>query len=94
MLPTATLDGLIVKDPNLHNGRPTIAQTGTTVRAIAIMYKQGYNPEEISSELPLTLAQIYAALTYYHLYTDEIEADILADREEALIQHLAQVTDV
>ena len=34
---------------------------------IAIMYKQGLSPEEINGELPLTLAQIYAALTYYHL---------------------------
>jgi uncharacterized protein (DUF433 family) len=50
------------------------------------MYKQGYSPEDISSELPLSLAQVYAALTYYHLHTEEIERDILADSEENLIQ--------
>lgn len=85
MLNTATLDGLIVKDDNIHNGRPIISGTGSTVRAIAIMYKQGLTPEEITGELPLTLAQVYAALTYYHLHTAEIEADILNDSEEALI---------
>jgi uncharacterized protein (DUF433 family) len=80
------LNGLIIKDSQLHNDRPVIAETGTTVRTIAIMYKQGYSPEEITGELPLALAQIYAALTYYHLHTDEIEADILADSEEKLIE--------
>lgn len=84
MLATKTLDGLIVKSPQLHNGRPVIAGTGTTVRTIAIMYKQGYSPEDITGELPLNLAQIYAALTYYHLHTEEIEADIQADSEETL----------
>jgi len=86
MSATKTLDGLTVKDPQLHNGRPVVAGTGNTVCAIAIMYKQGYSPEEICGELPLSLAQVYAALTYYHLHTDEIEADIVADSEENLIQ--------
>jgi uncharacterized protein (DUF433 family) len=90
MLATQTLDGLIISDPKLHNGRPVVAGTGNTVRAIAIMYKQGYSPEEISGELPLELAQVYAALTYYHLHTEEIEADILADSEENLIQSHSQ----
>lgn len=84
MLATQTLDGLIVKDPQLHSGRPVIAGTGNTVRAIAIMYKQGYSPEDITGELPLSLAQVYAALTYYHLHVSEIESDILSDAEEQL----------
>ena len=85
MLATKTLDGLIAKNPEIHNGRPVIAGTGTTVRAIAIMVKQGYSPEQITGELPVSLAQVYAALTYYHLHTEEIEADIRADSENALI---------
>ena len=85
MLATKTLDGLIVKNPVIHNGRPVLAGTGTTVRSIAIMYKQGYSPEEITGELPLGLAQVYAALTYYHLHIEEIEADIRADSEATLI---------
>lgn len=85
MIATQTLDGLVVRDPKIHHGRPIIAQTGITVRTIAIMYKQGLNPEEMIGELPLNLAQVYAALTYYHLHTAEIEADIQADSEAALI---------
>ncbi len=80
------LDGLIEKDLRIHSGRPVIAGTASTVRAIAIMYKQGLTPEEITTQLPLSLAQVYAALTYYHLHTEEIESDILADSEEALIE--------
>lgn len=85
MTVVATLDGLIVSDPRLHSGRPVIAGTATSVRAIAAMYKLGLSPEEITGELPLTLAQVYAALTYYHTHTEEIETDLLADSEERLI---------
>ncbi len=84
MLATETLEGLIVKNHRIHAGRPVLAGTGTTVRTIAIMYKQGYSPEEITGELPVTLAQVYGALTYYHLHTEEIEADILSDSESRL----------
>jgi uncharacterized protein (DUF433 family) len=86
MLATKTLDELIVIKPKLHNGRPVLAGTGTTVRSIAIMYKQGYSPEEITAELPVNLAQVYAALTYYHLHTEEVEADIRTDSETVLIK--------
>jgi uncharacterized protein (DUF433 family) len=87
------MGGLITRDARLHNGRPIIAGTGNTVRATAFMYRQGHSPEDIAGELPLTLAQVYAALTYYHLHTDEIEADIQADSEEALKSAYAPVID-
>lgn len=84
-LETTELQGLIARDPHIRSGRPVIVGTGISVRAIAIMYKQGLTPEEIAAELPLTPAQVYAAIAYYHLNTTEIEADIAADSEEALI---------
>ena len=69
----------------LIGGRPIIAGTGIQVRTIAGLYKSGLVAEEIATQLPhLNLAQIYAALTYYHLHTAEIEADIEADSEENL----------
>lgn len=80
-----TIDSLIEKNPELRGGRPVIAGTATTVRAIAGLYKLGLDAEEIATQLPhLELAQIYAALTYYHLNVSEIEADIEADSEENL----------
>ena len=86
MLATQALDGLIINNTRIHNGRPVLSGTGTTVRTIAIMYKQGYSPEEITGELPVSLAQVYAALTYYHLHTEDIEADIRSDSERVLIE--------
>ncbi len=80
-----TIDSLIEEKAELRGGRPIIAGTGTTVRTVAGLYKLGLVPEEIATQLPhLNLAQIYAALTYYHLHTQEIEADIEADSEENL----------
>jgi uncharacterized protein (DUF433 family) len=84
-----TIDTLIEHNPKLRGGRPIIAGTGTAVRTIAGLYRLGLVAEEIATQLPhLNLAQIYAALTYYHLHVDEIEADIAADSEEKLKQLL------
>jgi len=78
-----TIDALIEQNPKLRGGRPIIAGTGTTVRTIAGLYKLGLSAEEIATQMPhLQLAQIYAALTYYHLHIAEVEADIKADAEE------------
>jgi uncharacterized protein (DUF433 family) len=86
-----SLDALIEKNSPLRGGRPLIAGTGTTVRTVVGLYKLGLTAEEIATQLPhLQLAQIYAALTYYHLHSDEIEADIEADSEA----NLKQLTDL
>src|SRR5947207_3147002 len=77
---------LIDRDPKVRGGRPKIAGTGLTVSQIAGWYKMGMTPEEIALEYPhLTLAQVHAALTYYHVNRDEIETD-LAQEEAAALQ--------
>jgi uncharacterized protein (DUF433 family) len=78
---------LIVRSPDIRGGRPRVAGTGVTVRRIVGWYKLGFSPEEIASRIGhLTLAQVYAALAYYHVNRDEIEADVTAEdaRVEAL----------
>jgi uncharacterized protein (DUF433 family) len=84
-MPTLTDIGtLIVRSPEIRGGRPRIAGTGVTVRRIVGWYKLGLSPEEISTEIPhLSLAQVYAALAYYHANREEIEADIAAEEAEA-----------
>ncbi|XHR81182.1 MAG: DUF433 domain-containing protein [Gloeotrichia echinulata GP01] len=83
---------LITRHPGIHGGCPIIAGTGVTVRRIAIWYKQGYSAEEIADQIShLTLGQVYAALAYYHLNREEIDADIAeheaeGDHMEALHQ--------
>ena len=72
----------IVSTPGVVGGRPRIDGTRVSVNTIAIWYKKGYNAEEIADQLEhLTLAQIYAALTYYHANQAEIEADLRAEDE-------------
>jgi uncharacterized protein (DUF433 family) len=78
------IGSLIVRSDDVRGGRPRVAGTGVTVRRIVGWYKQGLTPEAITTEMPhLSLAQVYAALTYYHANRDEIEADIAAEDAEA-----------
>jgi uncharacterized protein (DUF433 family) len=79
---------LITRDPKLRGGRPIIAGTGSSVRRIAALYKQGHSAEEIAADKPhLTLVQIYAALTYYHANREEIDTDLA--EEQAAYEQLA-----
>ena len=81
---SAALDAMLVRSPDVCGGRLRISDTRVTVHQIATLYKQGEPPEEIAAHFPhLTLAQIYAALTYYHANRDEIESDLQREREEA-----------
>jgi uncharacterized protein (DUF433 family) len=53
------------------------------VRTIAVESNQGLSPEEIAADRPpLTLAQIYAGLAFYHANKQEIDTDI-AEEEQA-----------
>ena len=78
-----TLEGLIIRSPELHGGRPVIAGTGVAVRTVVGHYKIALTPEEIADDMSLALAGVYAALAYYHLNRAEIEADIAANSEAA-----------
>ena len=80
--------GLIIRNPELRGGRPIIAGTGVTVRTVVGHYKLGLSAEEIADEMNLALAGVYAALTYYHLNAEEIEADIQANREATVIEEV------
>jgi uncharacterized protein (DUF433 family) len=89
MTTVTDIGSLIVRSDDIREGHPHVAGTGVTVRRIVGWYKQALTPEEIVTELPhLSLAQIYAALTYYHANREEIEADIAA--EAATAERLAK----
>lgn len=75
---------LIIRTPDIRGGRPRIAGTGITARRIVGWYKLGLSPEEITDRIGhLTLAQVHAALAYYHVNQEEIEADITSEEDEA-----------
>jgi uncharacterized protein (DUF433 family) len=75
---------LIDRDPRVRGGRPRIAGTGVTVMRIVGWYQLGRSPEEIAAGYPhISLAQVHAALAYYHANREEIDADIQAERDYA-----------
>ena len=75
---------LIEQTPGIRGGRPCVAGTGVSVRRIAGWYKLGLSPEEIATEIPhLTLAQVHAALAYYHANREAMDAEMAAEDAEA-----------
>ena len=74
----------IVSSPKIRGGRPRIAGTGVTVQRVVGWYKLGLAPEDIADEIEhLSLAQVYAALAYYHANRNEIETAIASEAQEA-----------
>ncbi|HHP7246174.1 MAG TPA: DUF433 domain-containing protein [Elainellaceae cyanobacterium] len=74
---------LVTRTSGLHGGSPHIAGKGITVRRIVTWYKRGLNAEEISDRIGnLTLAEVYAALTYYHANKTEVETDLAIQAAE------------
>ena len=64
--------------PGTCGGRPRIAGHRITVQNIVICHERmGMCPDEIVGAYPtITLADVYAALAYYHDHRDEIREDI------------------
>jgi uncharacterized protein (DUF433 family) len=74
---------LVVKSPETLGGRPRIAGTRLSVQRVAAWYKMGLNAEEIHDRVgTASLAQIYAALTYYHSNITEIEGYLAEEKAE------------
>jgi uncharacterized protein (DUF433 family) len=72
--------------PGVSGGKPRIAGHRIRVMDIVLWHtKLGWSPDEIVSQFPqLTLADVYAALTYYWDHKNDIEADIRsAEKVEA-----------
>jgi uncharacterized protein (DUF433 family) len=75
---------MIASTPGIKGGTPHITGTGVTVRTIVRWYKSGMSPEQIAVEYPhLGLAQVYAALAFYHANRAEMDAEMAAEEEES-----------
>ena len=78
------IGGMISCTPGIKSGTPHIAGTGVTVRTIVRWYRLGMSPEGIAAEYPhLSLAQVYAALAYYHANRAEMEAEMVTEEAES-----------
>jgi len=82
----ATVTGigtLISRRSEIRGGRPCIAGTSVSVRRIAQWHNMGLIPEEIVRKFGrLSLAQVHAALAYYHANQAEIEMDLETEARE------------
>src|SRR5262245_9228530 len=67
--------------PGTCGGKPRIAGHRITVQNIVVWHEQmGMSPDEIAATYTtITLADVYAALAYYHDHREEIRARIRAD---------------
>lgn len=74
----------ITKDPQVCGGKACIDGTRVRVLDLVCMLRQALSPQDMLGAYPsLTLAQVYAALSYYHENPQEISADLDRDREAA-----------
>jgi uncharacterized protein (DUF433 family) len=78
--------------PGVCGGKPRIAGHRIRVQDIVIWHEMmGLSPDEIVYHYPsITLADVYAALAYYHDHLEEIRQNIQESEEFA--QELAQKT--
>jgi uncharacterized protein (DUF433 family) len=75
----------IESTPGVCGGKPRIAGHRIRVEDIAVWHeRQGLSPDEIIARFPqITLADVYAALAYYHDHRSEILDSMRQDEEFA-----------
>jgi uncharacterized protein (DUF433 family) len=72
----------IVRIKGVQGGEPIVNGAYVSVRAIVEMTRLGETLEEILEAYePITLAQVYDALSYYHDHKSEIEGYIRENEE-------------
>ena len=79
---TKSLDQHIVITPGVKSGRPRIAGHRITVQDIVIWHEwMGRSVDEIANDYNLSIADVYAALAFYHDHREEIDKQIKDDEE-------------
>jgi uncharacterized protein (DUF433 family) len=88
---TRTLDEHIEVTPGIAGGKPRIAGHRITVPDIVIWHERlGRTADEIAAEYGLSLADVYAALTYY--FDHRADIDRAMEEDAAFAQSLRQQT--
>lgn len=74
----------IEASPGIVGGKPRIAGHRITVHNVVIWHERlGLSADEIASNYGVSLADVYAALTYYYDHRQEIDGSILSDESYA-----------
>lgn len=79
----AVISEHIESTPGVCGGKPRIAGHRIRVEDIAVWHEQQrLSPDEIVAQFPqITLADVYAALAYYHDHREEIRESMRQDEE-------------
>ena len=82
---TATIISHIEITPGICGGKPRIAGHRIRVEDIVVCHERlGLSPDEIVSQYPsISLADVYAALSYYHDHFNEIRKQMEDDENFA-----------
>ena len=75
---------LIYRNPEVRGGRPCIV--GTDLRVLDIVISKIFaerTPDQLAEDYALSMAEVYAALAYYHCNKAEIDEDIREDFERS-----------
>ena len=79
----------IAIDPDYCFGKPRIVGTRMPVATVAKMYlEMGESLEDIAREYDLSLASVYAAISYYYDHQEEIERQTA--ESQAFVEQLEQ----
>ncbi len=80
----------IESQPGVCGGKPCVAGTRIRVQDVFVWHElQGQSADEIVSRFPqLTMADVYAAFSYYWDHRDEIQRDMQAESD--LVTRLRQ----
>ena len=87
----------ITKDPEVCGGRACIDGTRIRVMDVVALQREGCSPEGAADvfSVPLSLAQVHAALAYYYDHREELDASFAEqdraeeETEQRRIRHLA-----
>ncbi len=73
----------VVSTPNVCGGKPCIAGTRIRVQDVYVWHElQGLSADEMVSRFPhLTMADVYAALSYYWDHRDEMQRQLREETE-------------
>lgn len=78
------IGSMLDSDPGYWGGRPFIRGKRVTVHRIAIAHTNGSPAAAIAEDFDLELAEVYAALAYYFVNQQAVDADIDAYDVESL----------
>jgi len=88
---TVSVNTHIEVTPDTCAGKPRIAGHRIRVQDIVLWTEQGRSADEIVADFPqLSLADVYAALAYYHDHREQIDQDIRED--EAFLERMRAVS--